>query len=131
MHGRTRACGYSGLPNMKRFGQVKAVARIPVIANGDIGSPEKAKIRSRYYRCRRADDRPRRAGASLAVPRDRAFPETGTHLMPPRSVKFTRFCSDTLKICISFTAIETGVRVARKHISWYTKGWSGRRLSAT
>ena len=43
VHGRTRACGYSGCAEYETIAAVKADARIPVIANGDITSPEKAK----------------------------------------------------------------------------------------
>jgi tRNA-dihydrouridine synthase B len=46
MHGRTRACGYSGQAEYETIRAVKAGGRIPVIANGDIGSPEKAKAGS-------------------------------------------------------------------------------------
>ena len=43
MHGRTRACGYSGQAEYETIAAVKREARIPIIANGDISSPEKAK----------------------------------------------------------------------------------------
>jgi tRNA-dihydrouridine synthase B len=67
MHGRTRACGYSGQAEYDTIRSVKAEASIPVIANGDIGSPEKAKQFSTSPVPTR-DDRPRGTGASLAVP---------------------------------------------------------------
>jgi len=44
IHGRTRACGYSGQAEYETIRAVKAAAAIPVIANGDIASPEKAKF---------------------------------------------------------------------------------------
>ncbi|RTL00650.1 MAG: tRNA dihydrouridine synthase DusB, partial [Neisseriaceae bacterium] len=43
IHGRTRACGYGGEASYELIRQVKAVARIPIIANGDIDSPQKAR----------------------------------------------------------------------------------------
>ena len=44
MHGRTRACAYTGDAEYDTIAAVKAVARIPIIANGDITTPEKAKF---------------------------------------------------------------------------------------
>jgi tRNA-dihydrouridine synthase B len=44
IHGRTRACGYSGDAEYETIAVVKAAARIPIIANGDITTPEKARF---------------------------------------------------------------------------------------
>jgi tRNA-dihydrouridine synthase B len=60
------------------------------------------------------------------------FLNTGTHLPPPRvSEIHAGICSRHLEDLYLFYGIETGVRIARKHISWYTRGWSARPLSAT
>ena len=53
---------------------VKAAVRIPVVANGDIDTPEKARDVLERDRRRRDHDRPRRAGPALDLPRDRALP---------------------------------------------------------
>jgi tRNA-dihydrouridine synthase B len=125
MHGRTRACGYSGEAEYETIRQVKAAARIPVIANGDIDSPEKAKMGARQHRRRRGDDRPRSAGATLAVSRDRALPEHRQPLLPPRVSEIHEVLLGHLDDVYLFYGRQTGVGVARKHISWYTRGLLG------
>ena len=73
IHGRSRACGFAGNAEYETIAQVKSAARIPVIANGDIASPERARG-ARIHRRRWPDDRTRGSRATLAVPRDRALP---------------------------------------------------------
>jgi tRNA-dihydrouridine synthase B len=50
---------------------------------------------------------------------------TGTHLMPPRVSEIHEILLTHLEDLYAFYGIETGVRVARKHISWYTRGLVG------
>jgi tRNA-dihydrouridine synthase B len=73
IHGRTRADQYRAAPNTTPSPWSSRGSKIPVIANGDI-TAAKGTLRPRLHRRRRRHDRPRGAGASLAVPRDRAFP---------------------------------------------------------
>ena len=125
MHGRTRACGYTGSAEYETIAAVKAEARIPIIANGDITSPEKAKFvldatgADALMIGRAAQGRPwlfREIEHYLA---------TGTHLLPPRVSEIHAVLLAHLEDLYSFYGIETGVRVARKHISWYTRGLIG------
>jgi tRNA-dihydrouridine synthase B len=71
VHGRTREQGYKGQAEYDTIAAVKAALRIPVVANGDIDSPRPAVL---AHRRRRADDRPRRPGPALDLPRDRPLP---------------------------------------------------------
>jgi len=125
MHGRTRACGYSGAAEYETIREVKAVAHIPVIANGDIGSPEKARFvldltgADAVMIGRAAQGRP------WLFREIEHFLESGTHLMPPRVGEIREILLGHLEDLYVFYGIETGVRVARKHISWYTKGLLG------
>ena len=125
MHGRTRACGYTGFAEYETIAAVKAEAHIPIIANGDITSPEKAKFvleatgADALMIGRAAQGRPwlfREIEHYLA---------TGTHLLPPRVSEIHDILLAHLQDLYDFYGIDTGVRVARKHISWYTRGLIG------
>lgn len=125
MHGRTRACGYAGHAEYETMSAVKAVARIPLIANGDIDSPEKAKSVLETTRAdalmigRAAQGRP------WLFREIEHFLRTGNHLPPPRVSEIHGVLLGHLEDLYRFYGHETGVRVARKHISWYTKGLVG------
>ena len=125
MHGRTRACGYTGQAEYETIAAVKAEARLPIIANGDITTPEKARLvldltgADAVMIGRAAQGRPwlfREIEHYLA---------TGTHLPPPRVAEIHAVLIEHLEDLYDFYGIETGVRVARKHISWYTRGLIG------
>jgi tRNA-dihydrouridine synthase B len=125
MHGRTRACGYSGCAEYATIAAVKAQARIPIIANGDITSPEKAKFvlaatgADALMIGRAAQGRP------WLFREIEHFLNTGTHLLPPRVSEIHEVLSAHLEDLYAFYGSDTGVRVARKHISWYTRGLAG------
>ena len=125
MHGRTRACGYSGHAEYDTIRAVKAVARIPLIANGDIVSPETARFvldttgADAVMIGRAAQGRP------WLFREIEHFLATGTHLMPPRVTEIHAILLGHLEELYLFYGAETGVRIARKHISWYTKGLVG------
>ena len=125
MHGRTRACGYTGFAEYETIAAVKAEARIPIIANGDITSPEKAKFVLEATGVdalmigRAAQGRP------WLFREIEHYLNTGTHLMPPRVSEIHDTLLVHLEDLYAFYGIETGVCVARKHISWYTRGLIG------
>jgi tRNA-dihydrouridine synthase B len=125
MHGRTRACGYTGSAEYETIAAVKAEARIPIIANGDITSPEKAKFvlettgADALMIGRAAQGRP------WLFREIEHYLKTGTHLMPPRVTEVHDVLLAHLEDLYDFYGIDTGVRVARKHISWYTRGLIG------
>lgn len=125
IHGRTRACGYTGHAEYDTIAAVKSEIRIPVIANGDIETPERVKAVLDYTRAdavmigRAAQGRPwmfREIEHYLA---------TGAHMAPPEVVEIERVLLAHLQELYAFYGDHTGVRVARKHISWYTKGLAG------
>lgn len=125
LHGRTRACGYSGEAEYETIAAVKAAARIPIIANGDITTPEKA----RHVLTATGADALMIGRAAQGRPwlfREIAhFLATGTHLPAPRVAEIHTILLDHLEALYAFYGIEAGVRVARKHISWYTRGLAG------
>ena len=125
IHGRTRACAYTGNAEYDTIAALKASARIPIIANGDITTPEKAKYVLDYTGAdavmigRAAQGRPwifREIAHYLA---------TGQHLPEPEVVEIHRVLLAHLADLYNFYGEYSGVRMARKHISWYTKGLTG------
>jgi tRNA-dihydrouridine synthase B len=122
MHGRTRACMYTGDAEYDTIRAVKQSVSIPVVANGDIDTPEKAKFVLEYTGAdavmigRAAQGRP-------WIFREIAhFLETGSHLPPPDVTEIRDVLVGHLHDLYAFYGTERGSRVARKHISWYTKG---------
>jgi len=125
MHGRTRACGYTGEAEYDTIRAVKAQARIPVIANGDITTPEKAQYVLEYTGAdavmigRAAQGRP-------WIFREIAhFLATGVHLPQPEVAEIHAILLEHIHDLYLFYGDVTGVRVARKHVSWYTRGLVG------
>ena len=125
IHGRTRACAYTGNAEYDTIAAVKSEVRIPVIANGDITTPEKVKQVLEYTSAdavmigRAAQGRPwifREISHYLA---------TGQHLPLPDVSEIHRVLIKHLHDLYDFYGEYSGVRIARKHISWYTKGLVG------
>lgn len=122
MHGRTRACLYKGDAEYDTIAAVKQAIKIPLIANGDITTPEKAKYVLDYTQAdavmigRAAQGRP-------WIFREIAhFIETGTHLPAPEVKEIREVMVEHLHDLYGFYGDLTGMRIARKHIAWYTKG---------
>ncbi|BBL35704.1 putative tRNA-dihydrouridine synthase [Nitrosomonas stercoris] len=125
VHGRTRACAYRGQAEYDTIAAVKAAVNIPVVANGDINTPEKAKEVLEYTQAdaimigRAAQGRPwifREIDHYLT---------THQHLPPPEVAEIRRVLIDHLQELYQFYGEYSGVRIARKHISWYTRGLTG------
>ena len=122
IHGRTRADHYKGDAEYDTIAEVKSRLGIPVIANGDITTPEKAKYVLDYTGAdavmigRAAQGRPwifREINHYLA---------TGEKLPEPGSEEIRGILLGHLDKLYAFYGEYTGVRMARKHISWYSKG---------
>ncbi|RYF25752.1 MAG: tRNA dihydrouridine synthase DusB [Comamonadaceae bacterium] len=125
VHGRTREQGYKGHAEYDTIAAVKAAVRVPVVANGDITSPEKAKAvlaatgADAVMIGRAAQGRPwifREIGHYLA---------TGEHLAPPLVAEVRRLLLDHLLDHYRLYGEFTGMRSARKHIAWYVRALPG------
>ncbi|MEY4155298.1 MAG: hypothetical protein RJB64_19, partial [Pseudomonadota bacterium] len=125
VHGRTREQGYRGQAEYDTVSAVKAAVRVPVVANGDIDSPQKARQVLQTTGCdaimigRAAQGRP-------WIFREIAhFLETGSLLAPPLVAEVSRLLQAHLQEHYALYGEWTGVRSARKHIAWYVKGLPG------
>ncbi|MGH8750871.1 MAG: tRNA dihydrouridine synthase DusB [Burkholderiales bacterium] len=121
VHGRTRACGFSGQAEYDTIAAVKAQAGIPVIANGDIRTPEQVKQVLDYTRADAVMIGRAAQGRPWIFREISHYLQTGTHLALPEVAEIHRVLVAHLHDLYEFYGEYTGVRVARKHISWYTK----------
>jgi tRNA-dihydrouridine synthase B len=125
VHGRTRACGYSGDAEYDTIAAVKAAAAIPVIANGDITTPEKARHVLEYTKADAVMIGRAAQGRPWIFREIEHFLETGDKLPEPEVAEIHRVLNAHLDDLYGFYGEYTGVRMARKHISWYTRGLAG------
>lgn len=122
VHGRTRADGYSGEAEYDTIAAIKTSVRIPVIANGDITSPEKAR---RVLDATGADGLMigRAAQGRPWIFREIAhYLATGGRLPEPTLSDIRDILLGHLDTLYDFYGEYSGVRMARKHIAWYSKG---------
>lgn len=125
IHGRTRACGYSGEAEYQLIREIKQQVQMPVIANGDIDSPEKA---------RQVLDLTGADGLMIgraAQGRPWIFREidhylkTGEKHSPPNPQWIRDILLGHLENLYTFYGELPGMRIARKHIAWYSKTQPG------
>jgi tRNA-dihydrouridine synthase B len=121
VHGRTREQGYRGEAEYETIAAVKAAVRVPVVANGDIDGPEKA----REVLDRTGADAVMIGRAAQGRPwifREVAhYLATGTLLAPPLVAEVRRALLGHLQDHYALYGEFTGVRSARKHIGWYVR----------
>jgi len=119
VHGRTRACGFTGQAEYITIREVKAAVAIPVVANGDIDTPEKA------YRVLRETgaDALMIGRAALGNPwlfqRVAAFLCLGERLPPPSRDEVSAVMLQHVAELHTFYGEYAGLRIARKHIGWF------------
>nr|WP_123769579.1 tRNA dihydrouridine synthase DusB [Vulcaniibacterium tengchongense] len=121
IHGRTRDQHYAGQAEYDTIAEVKAALSIPVLANGDIDSPQKAAQVLAHTGCdgvlvgRAAQGRPwifREIAHYLA---------TGERLPEPPLTEVRDLLLGHLEQLHAFYGEQAGVRIARKHLGWYAK----------
>jgi tRNA-dihydrouridine synthase B len=125
IHGRTRACAYTGEAEYETIAAVKASVNIPIIANGDITSPEKARHVLKYSGADAVMIGRAAQGRPWLFREIDFFLKTGQHLPAPEVDEIHRVLLAHVHDLYDFYGEHTGLRVARKHISWYTKGLAG------
>ena len=125
VHGRTRLQGYTGLAEYDTIAAVKAALRIPVVANGDIDSPLKAR---QVLQATGADALMigRAAQGRPWIFREIAhFLATGAPLPPPRTSDVRDWLVEHLHDHHGLYGEDAGVRTARKHIGWAVRELPG------
>ena len=122
LHGRTREDMYLNTARYELIKAVKQSINIPVIANGDIDSPEKAKYVLDYTGAdaimigRAAQGRP------WIFREIQHYLKTGAHIQAPEITEIREVLLSHLSELYQFYGEYSGCRIARKHIAWYTKG---------
>ena len=124
VHGRTRAQGYNGAAKWEWIARVKEVLSIPVIANGDIFSVEAAvkcleQTGADGVMCSRGT-----LGYPFLVGEVDHFLKTGQKLPPPTPTQLLACAREHLQALWEYKG-DRGVRQARKHMTWYAKGFTG------
>lgn len=124
LHGRTRAQGYNGPAKWEWIQRVKAVLSIPVIANGDIFSVEAAircleQTGADGVMCSRGT-----LGYPFLVGEVDHFLKTGQLMQPPTSIERLQCAREHLEMLWEYKG-DRGIRQARKHMTWYAKGFPG------
>ena len=121
VHGRTRADLYEGDAEYDTIAAIKQAVTIPVLANGDVDTPQKARRVLEYTKCdglligRAAQGRPwifREIAHYLA---------TGHELAPPSAGEACAILVEHLENLYAFYGELQGLRIARKHLGWYAK----------
>ena len=121
VHGRTRADQYLGEAEYETIRAIKAAVKIPVLANGDIDSPERARLVFDYTGVnavmvgRAAQGRPWIFGEIAH------YLENGEHLPAPTPTQVRDILIGHLQHLHAFYGELSGVRIARKHLGWYAK----------
>jgi len=121
VHGRTRACGFRGESEYQTIREVKEHVSIPVIANGDITTPEKAAEVLHVT----GTDGIMLGRAALGNPwifnEINHFLNTGSRLPRPSVAEIRQVIQQHLTGLYELYGEYTGVRIARKHVGWYSK----------
>lgn len=125
IHGRTRACAYTGNAEYDTIATVKTAVRIPIIANGDINTPEEAKKILEYTAADAVMIGRAAQGRPWIFREINYFLATGRYLPSPEVNEIHHVLINHLRDLYDFYGEYSGVRIARKHISWYTKGLIG------
>jgi tRNA-dihydrouridine synthase B len=124
VHGRTRAQGYNGPAKWEWIGRVKEILSIPVIANGDMFSVDAAvrcleQTGADGVMCSRGT-----LGYPFLVGEIDHFLKTGTEKVKPSPIERLECAREHLQMLWEYKG-DRGVRQARKHMTWYAKGFAG------
>lgn len=121
VHGRTRACAFKGNAEYDTIAEIVNSINIPVFANGDISSPEKAKFVLEQTGAAAVMIGRAAQGNPWIFREINYYLETGRILDKPSSDEVNHTLSQHLHELHAFYGDMMGVRIARKHVGWYLK----------
>ena len=122
VHGRTREQYYSGKADWDIIRQVKEAVSIPVIGNGDVDSPEKAKQMQQETGCDGIMIGRAVRGTPWLFSRILHYQETGELLPKPDIREVKEMMLRHARLQLEYKGEYTGMREMRKHVAWYTAG---------
>lgn len=125
VHGRSRACRYHGPVNYQAIAEVKAAVRVPVVANGDIDSPEKALAVLQQTGADAVMIGRAAQGRPWIFREIDHYLETGERLPAPTWREVRDLLLEHLQDHYRFYGEFIGVRSARKHVAWYLEALTG------
>lgn len=125
VHGRTRACRFKGQVEYETIRDIKQAVEIPVIANGDINSGIKAREVMDYTGADGVMIGRAGQGAPWIYKKITAYLDHAETVLDPGLEEIGRILLSTLEQMYRLYGEYSGVRIARKHIGWYTKGLNG------
>lgn len=119
VHGRTRACMYKGFAEYDTIRSIKQAVSIPVVANGDITSPEKAREVLEYTEADALMIGRGAQGNPWIFREVSHYLNTGERLAPPSLMEQHSVLKEHVTAVHAFYGLQNGVRIARKHVGWY------------
>jgi tRNA-dihydrouridine synthase B len=122
VHGRTRADAYKGEAEYDTIAEIKSRIQIPVIANGDIDSAHKARHVLQHTQVDGLMIGRAAQGNPWIFQQVLHYLKTGEELPPPKVTEVKQILIEHLQTLYDFYGDFMGVRMARKHIAWYSKG---------
>jgi len=121
VHGRTRACAFRGQAEYDTIAEIAQAIRIPVLANGDIETPEQAQSVLRYTGASAVMIGRAAQGRPWIFREINHFLNTGLRLAAPTLTEIQQLLCEHIEALHRFYGTTMGPRIARKHVGWYLK----------